>query len=74
MPEWAPPRRRLPPRDLKCAWRLGKMDDQPVLLDLNARYMSMDEAAVVNGLRESEMIPNRLGDQRLDSIYWYAAH
>jgi hypothetical protein len=32
------------------AWRLGKMDDQPVCLDLDAGDVSMDETAVFNGL------------------------
>ena len=31
------------------------MDDQPVPLDLNAQDVSMDEALVVDGLREFEM-------------------
>jgi hypothetical protein len=43
------------PRDLQCAWWLGEMDDQPVRLGLNAQDVSMDEALVVDGLREFEM-------------------
>ena len=46
----APPCRCLLPRDLKSAWRLGKMDDQPVWLDLDVGDVSMDEAAVISGL------------------------
>jgi hypothetical protein len=46
----APPCGCLLPRDLKSAWRLGKMDDQPVCLDLDAGDVSMDETAVFNGL------------------------
>ena len=34
----------------KSAWRLGKMDDQPVWLDLDVGDVSMDEAAVISGL------------------------
>src|SRR5215831_9308095 len=46
----APPCRCLLPRDLKSAvWR-GKMDDQTVRLDLDARNVSMDETTVINGI------------------------
>ena len=35
--------RCFPPRDLKCVWRLGKMDVQPVRLNINARDVSLDK-------------------------------
>ena len=50
------------------------MDDQPVRLDLDARDVTMDETAVINGLRGSEMVPNRFDDQGLDLTGRYAAH
>ena len=45
---------------------LGKLDDQLLRLDLDARNVGVDEAAVVNRLRQFEMLPNRSDDQRLD--------
>ena len=70
----APSCRCLLPRHLKGACWLGKLDDQPTQLDLDARNVSMDETAVINGLRGFEMVPNRFDDQRLDGSCRYAAH
>jgi hypothetical protein len=79
----APSCRCLLPRDLKSArplatcFRLrclGKTDDQLVRLDLDAGDVSVDEIAVISGLRRFEMVPNRLDDQRLDRSCRYAAH
>jgi hypothetical protein len=44
----------------------GKVDDQLLRPDLDARNMGVDEAAVVNWRRCFEMLPNRPYDQRLD--------
>jgi hypothetical protein len=66
--------RHLPPSDRKGARWLGKLDDQLVRLDLNARDMSLDEIPVVNGLRWFEMVPNGPEDQRLYFSCRYATH
>jgi hypothetical protein len=79
----APSSRRLPPRDLKSArllatcyrfWCLSKMNDQLVRLNLDARDVSIDKTAVINGLRRFEMVPNRFDDQRLDRSCRNTAH
>ena len=55
--------RCLPPWHLKGARWLGKLDNQPAQLDIDARNVSMDETPVVNGLRGLEMVTNRFDDQ-----------
>ena len=70
----APSCRSLLPSDLKSAWWLGKLDNQSVRLDLNARDVSMDETAVVDRLRGLEMVTNRFDDQHLDLTGRHAAH
>jgi hypothetical protein len=42
------------------------VDDQLLRLDLDARDVGLDEAAVVNRRHWFEMLPNRPYDQRLD--------
>jgi hypothetical protein len=44
----------------------GKVDDQSLRLDLDARDVGVDKAAVVNRRRCFEMLPNRPYDQRLN--------
>jgi len=55
--------RCLLPWHLKGARWLGKLDNQPAQLDIDARNVSMDETPVVNGLRGLEMVTNRFDDQ-----------
>ena len=50
------------------------MDDQLAWLDLNARDITIDKTAVVDGQRGFEMVPNRFDDQRLDLGSWYPVH
>ena len=50
-----------------CRFRFsGELDDQLLRLDLDARDMGVDEAAVVNRLGRLEVLSNRFDDQRLD--------
>src|SRR6266481_4702535 len=44
----------------------GKVDDQLLRPDLDARDVGLDEATVVNRRRRFEMLPNRPYDQHLD--------
>jgi hypothetical protein len=53
---------------------LGELNDQLLWLDLDTRNVGVDEAAIVNGRRWFEVIPNRSYNQCLDLGCWNSAN
>src|SRR6478735_6733119 len=52
---------------------MSKLNDQPLLLDLDALNVVGDKALIVNRLRWLEMLPNRSSHQRLNVGCWESA-